>query len=167
MSLVLGGRTISELEYAVMAVVNRTPDSFYDGGDAFGKNTHHSLELTRRLGELTATGWPVLVALSNKDFVGESLDLLAGERLAGTLAATAISAWHGAGCFVPIRSSRPGRCWPWSPRSGGRAHLRARRAAPPDSRGPSAHEVIRHGVARPPVDRLRTLGAPCLLAPPP
>lgn len=65
----------------------------------FGKNTRHSLELTRRLDELVATGWPVLVALSNKDFVGEALDLPPDERLAGTLAATAVSAWHGARVF--------------------------------------------------------------------
>jgi len=65
----------------------------------FGKNTRHSLELTRRLDELVATGWPVLVALSRKDFVGETLDLSPGDRLEGTLAATAISAWHGARVF--------------------------------------------------------------------
>jgi len=65
----------------------------------FGKNTRHSLELTRRLDELVATGWPVLVALSNKDFVGETLDLPAAERLPGTLAATAVSAWLGARVF--------------------------------------------------------------------
>jgi dihydropteroate synthase len=65
----------------------------------FGKNTYHSLELTRRLDELVATGWPVLVALSRKDFVGEALDLPPHERLEGTLAATAISAWHGARVF--------------------------------------------------------------------
>jgi dihydropteroate synthase len=65
----------------------------------FGKNTRHSLELTRRLDELVATGWPVLVALSRKDFVGETLDLPPDERLEGTLAATAISAWHGASVF--------------------------------------------------------------------
>lgn len=65
----------------------------------FGKNTHHSLTLTRRLGELVATGWPVLVALSRKDFIGETLDLPPAERLEGTLAATAISAWLGARVF--------------------------------------------------------------------
>ncbi len=65
----------------------------------FGKNTYHSLELTRRLDELTATGWPVLVALSRKDFIGETLDLPPADRLEGTLAATAISAWHGARVF--------------------------------------------------------------------
>lgn len=66
----------------------------------FGKNTWHSLALTRRLNELVATGWPVLVAVSNKDFVGETLGgLPPAERLSGTLAATAISAWHGASVF--------------------------------------------------------------------
>jgi dihydropteroate synthase len=65
----------------------------------FGKNTYHSLELTRRIDELAATGWPVLVALSNKDFVGETLGLETHERLSGTLAATAVSAWLGARVF--------------------------------------------------------------------
>ncbi len=67
-----------------------------DPAHDFDKNTWHSLELTRRLDEMVATGWPVLVSLSNKDFVGETLDLPVGERLVGTLAATAVSAWHGA-----------------------------------------------------------------------
>ncbi|PRZ41033.1 dihydropteroate synthase [Antricoccus suffuscus] len=65
----------------------------------FGKNTFHSLEITRRLDELVATGWPVLVALSNKDFVGESLDVGLYDRLPGTLAATVYSAMKGAQVF--------------------------------------------------------------------
>ena len=65
----------------------------------FAKNTRHSLEVTRRLDELVATGWPVLVALSNKDFVGESLDLGRLERVPGTLAATVYSAMRGARVF--------------------------------------------------------------------
>jgi dihydropteroate synthase len=48
---------------------------------------------------MVATGWPVLVSLSNKDFVGETLDRPVGERLVGTLAATAVSAWQGARVF--------------------------------------------------------------------
>ena len=67
-----------------------------DPAHDFGKNTFHSLEVTRRLGELVDTGWPVLVSLSNKDFVGETLDLPVGERLTGTLAATAVCALAGA-----------------------------------------------------------------------
>ena len=70
-----------------------------DPAHDFGKNTRHSLEVTRRLGELVATGWPVLVSLSRKDFVGETLDLPPEDRLEGTLAATAVSAWAGARVF--------------------------------------------------------------------
>lgn len=67
-----------------------------DPGHDFGKSTRHSLEATRRLGEMAETGWPVLVSLSNKDFVGETLDKPLKERLTGTLATTAVSAWLGA-----------------------------------------------------------------------
>jgi dihydropteroate synthase len=70
-----------------------------DPGHDFGKNTRHSLAVTRGLDRLVATGRPVLVSLSNKDFVGETLDVPVGQRLTGTLAATAISAWLGAQVF--------------------------------------------------------------------
>ncbi|HEU4566744.1 MAG TPA: dihydropteroate synthase [Marmoricola sp.] len=82
-------------ERAVAAGVDRR-SVVIDPAHDFGKNTFHSLEVTRRLDELVATGWPVLVSLSNKDFVGEALDLPVGSRLVGTLAATAVSALHGA-----------------------------------------------------------------------
>src|SRR5882672_3313385 len=49
----------------------------------FGKNTWHGLELLRRLDELVATGWPVLMALSNKDFVGETLGAGLADRVDG------------------------------------------------------------------------------------
>ncbi|MDQ3151557.1 MAG: dihydropteroate synthase [Actinomycetota bacterium] len=65
----------------------------------FGKNTWHGLELLRRLDELVATGWPVLMALSNKDFIGETLGVGLTDRLDGTLAATAVAAWTGARVF--------------------------------------------------------------------
>jgi dihydropteroate synthase len=65
----------------------------------FGKNTWHGLELLRRLDELVATGWPVLMALSNKDFVGETLGTGLEDRVDGTLAATSVAAWTGAKVF--------------------------------------------------------------------
>ena len=90
--------TVALAEKAVAAGVDRR-SILVDPAHDFGKNTWHSLELTRRLDEMSATGWPVLVSLSNKDFVGETLDRPVGERLVGTLAATAVSAWHGARVF--------------------------------------------------------------------
>ena len=65
----------------------------------FGKNTWHSLTLVRRTGAVVALGHPVLMALSRKDFIGETLDLPPDERLEGTLAATSIAAWLGATVF--------------------------------------------------------------------
>jgi dihydropteroate synthase len=70
-----------------------------DPAHDFGKNSWHSLEVTRRLTELTATGWPVLLSASHKDFVGETLGAGIEERLAGTLATTAVAAWQGARVF--------------------------------------------------------------------
>jgi len=67
-----------------------------DPGHDFHKNTYHSLELTRRLRELTELGYPVLVALSNKDFIGETLDVPLDLRVEGSLAAAVVSVLNGA-----------------------------------------------------------------------
>ncbi|KUN73799.1 dihydropteroate synthase [Streptomyces canus] len=87
--------TVGLAERAVALGVPRE-SVMIDPGHDFGKNTRHSLEATRRLGEMVGTGWPVLVSLSNKDFVGETLDKPVKERVVGTLATTAVSAWLGA-----------------------------------------------------------------------
>jgi dihydropteroate synthase len=88
----------AEASRAVAAGVR--PDAILiDPAHDFGKNTWHSLEVTRRLAELTDTGWPVLVAVSNKDFIGETLGAGITERAEGTIAALAISAWLGARAF--------------------------------------------------------------------
>lgn len=91
-------RTTALAERAVALGVPRE-SVVIDPGHDFGKNTRHSLEATRRLDEMAATGWPVLVSLSHKDFVGESLNLPVTGRLTGTLATTAVAAWLGAQLF--------------------------------------------------------------------
>ncbi len=65
----------------------------------FGKTTRNSLALLRASDRIVALGYPVLQAISRKDFVGESLDLPASQRLEGSLAATAVSAWLGVAVF--------------------------------------------------------------------
>ncbi len=65
----------------------------------FGKTTTHSLRVLRHTAEVVALGFPVLQAMSRKDFVGETLDLPADERLEGSLAATAVAGWLGATVF--------------------------------------------------------------------
>lgn len=67
-----------------------------DPGHDLNKHTLDSLELTRRLGEVTALGYPTLVALSNKDFVGESLGRPREQRVEGSIAAAVYCVMRGA-----------------------------------------------------------------------
>jgi dihydropteroate synthase len=85
-------------ERAVAAGVRRDA-VLIDPTHDFGKNTYHGLSLLRHVKDLVKTGWPVLMALSNKDFVGETLGVGLTERLEGTLAATALAAEAGAAMF--------------------------------------------------------------------
>ena len=93
---------IAELRTAVRRAERagvRADGILVDPTHDFGKNTFHGLELLRRTGELTELGYPVLMALSNKDFIGETLDVGIDERAEGTLASTAVAAWLGARVF--------------------------------------------------------------------
>lgn len=74
----------------------RADQIIIDPGHDLNKNTYHSLELTRRLHEITALGHPTLAAVSNKDFIGETLDVGRLERLPGTLAAVVVCVLQGA-----------------------------------------------------------------------
>jgi dihydropteroate synthase len=91
-------RTLTLAQRAVQAGVDPSR-ILIDPAHDFGKNTWHSLEISRRLADMTATGWPVLVSVSNKDFVGETLGAGVEDRLAGTLAVTSVAAWLGARVF--------------------------------------------------------------------
>jgi dihydropteroate synthase len=77
-----------------------------DPGHDLNKNTYHSLELTRRLDEIAALGYPMLAAVSNKDFIGETLDVPQRQRLAGTLAAVVFCVLRGAR-IVRVHDVRP------------------------------------------------------------
>jgi dihydropteroate synthase len=67
-----------------------------DPGHDLNKNTFHSLELTRRLPEITGIGYPVLVAVSNKDFIGETVNRPQEDRIEGTIATLTICILQGA-----------------------------------------------------------------------
>lgn len=86
------------LERVELAVAHGMPVDrlVVDPGHDLNKNTRHSLELTRRLGEITTLGLPTLVAVSNKDFIGETLDRARDQRVEGTLAAAVFCIVQGA-----------------------------------------------------------------------
>ncbi|MEO6644197.1 MAG: dihydropteroate synthase [Specibacter sp.] len=67
-----------------------------DPGHDLNKNTLHTLEITRRFNEIAALGFPALAAVSNKDFIGETLDQDKSDRLEGSLAAGVICILGGA-----------------------------------------------------------------------
>jgi dihydropteroate synthase len=92
------GHVAGEAERAVALGVRRDA-VLIDPAHDFGKNTRHSLEITRRLAEMTGIGWPVLVAVSNKDFIGETLGQPVEKRGVGTMAVLGVSAWLGARVF--------------------------------------------------------------------
>jgi len=66
-----------------------------DPGLGFGKTSAESFELLDRLGEFDALGCPILVGHSRKSMFGE-IDSKPDDRLAATVAATALAADRGA-----------------------------------------------------------------------
>jgi dihydropteroate synthase len=93
------GEVIAFLSERVeLAVSIGIPESriVIDPGHDLNKNTLHTLELTRRFDEIAALGLPVLAAVSNKDFIGETLDLDRADRLEGSLAAAVFCVTQGA-----------------------------------------------------------------------
>jgi dihydropteroate synthase len=67
-----------------------------DPGFGFGKMVDHNLDLLRRLPELSALGYPVLVGLSRKSTIGALTGRAVAERTAGNIAAALAAVARGA-----------------------------------------------------------------------
>lgn len=68
-----------------------------DPGIGFGKTLEHNLEILRRLRELKALGYPVLIGPSRKSFIGKVLGIeVPAERIWGTAATVALAVANGA-----------------------------------------------------------------------
>jgi dihydropteroate synthase len=67
-----------------------------DPGIGFGKSALDNLDLLHNLATICALGYPVLVGLSRKSFIGEVTGRPVPERLAGTIAANAAALYAGA-----------------------------------------------------------------------
>jgi dihydropteroate synthase len=65
-----------------------------DPGPDFAKTPDETVELLRRLPELRELGYPILLAVSRKDFVGALTGRRPADRLAGTLGAIAAAGPH-------------------------------------------------------------------------
>lgn len=71
-------------------------DIILDPGIGFGKTLEHNLALIARLGELRALGFPVLLGVSRKKFIGTLAGGEPADRLSGTIAACVAGAANGA-----------------------------------------------------------------------
>jgi dihydropteroate synthase len=67
-----------------------------DPGIGFGKTVEQNLELINRLNEIKGLGYPVLLGVSRKSFIGYTLNLPPDERLEGTAAACTVGIMRGA-----------------------------------------------------------------------
>lgn len=67
-----------------------------DPGHDLNKNTRHTLDITANFEAIAALGYPALAAVSNKDFIGETLDLPKPERLVGSMVAATMCIMGGA-----------------------------------------------------------------------
>jgi dihydropteroate synthase len=70
-----------------------------DPGIGFGKTMEHNLVLLRELDSLVRLGYPVLIAVSRKRFIGQITGRADVERLAGTIAANLAAHERGAWMF--------------------------------------------------------------------
>lgn len=69
---------------------------FIDPGIGFGKRLFDNYEILNRLEELKFLGYPILIGLSRKSFIGKLLNLQPEERLTGTIISNSIALFKGA-----------------------------------------------------------------------
>ena len=83
------------VDLAVEAGV-RPDNIIIDPGIGFGKTIEQNLFLLKHIDMLRDLGFPILLGISRKGFIGHTLNLPQGERLEGSLAANAWGVLHGA-----------------------------------------------------------------------
>jgi dihydropteroate synthase len=68
-----------------------------DPGIGFGKRTEDNFEIIKKLGNLTRLGYPILIGVSRKSFLGKIFDLDVNERDTITAVTETIAILNGAG----------------------------------------------------------------------
>ncbi len=83
-------------ESILIAETKGIKNIFIDPGIGFGKRVFDNFEILNRLEELKFLGYPVLIGLSRKSFIGKLLNLQPEDRLTGTIVANSIAYTKGA-----------------------------------------------------------------------
>lgn len=79
-----------------------------DPGVGFGKTYEQNLEAIRRVDELHALGFPILLGTSRKSVIGLTLELPTDQRVEGTLATTVLAVMKGC-AFVRVHDIKENR----------------------------------------------------------
>lgn len=70
-----------------------------DPGIGFGKTAGHNLQIIANLKEFVSLGYPVMIGVSRKSFIGKITGAEVGDRLPGTIAANILGLANGARVF--------------------------------------------------------------------
>ncbi|MDP3682833.1 MAG: dihydropteroate synthase, partial [Ignavibacteria bacterium] len=81
---------------AAVATKNGVKKIIVDPGIGFGKTVKHNFKILSHLNEFNKLGFPVLIGLSRKSFIGKTLDLKTGERDIPTAIMEAVALTNGA-----------------------------------------------------------------------
>ena len=81
-----------------------------DPGIGFGKTIKNNFEILDRLDELTSIEYPFLIGVSNKSFIGKTLNINENDRLQGTIVANTIALQKGCKIFRVHNVKEAKRC---------------------------------------------------------
>ena len=81
-----------------------------DPGIGFGKTIENNFEILNRLDELTSIEYPFLIGVSNKSFIGKTLNIDENDRLQGTIVANTIALQKGCKIFRVHNVKEAKRC---------------------------------------------------------
>lgn len=84
----------------------KTEKIILDPGIGFAKDTKQNLQLTAGLNKLMELGYPLLLGVSRKSMIGETLNLPVDQRLYGTIAVNIYGAMQGCS-FLRVHDIRP------------------------------------------------------------
>jgi dihydropteroate synthase len=132
------GELMASVDSAVSVGVARDA-IVIDPGIGFAKRSEHSLRILADLNRVCALGFPVMVGVSRKRFVGELSGVhTAADRIAGTVGANVAALMNGARLFRvhDVAPSRQALDVAWGIVQAGRITRSERDANGPDSRFP-------------------------------
>ena len=100
---------LDRVDYAIENGIDKK-NIILDPGIGFGKTIENNFEILNRLDELTSIEYPFLIGVSNKSFIGKTLNVDENDRLQGTIVANTIALQKGCKIFRVHNVKETKRC---------------------------------------------------------